>query len=177
MKVLVVVDMQNDFIDGSLGNPKGLEVTENVIKEINSGYDYIALTRDTHYDNYLQTYEGKNLPYEHCIINTPGWKIRNEIYEAVEMTGLPHKMFDKKGFGSYSLVNELDVMADNIETITIVGLCTDICVITNALMLRAQFPNIPIYYVSNAMNATRDENQEASIRVMNACQIYEKEGK
>lgn len=174
MRVLVIIDMQNDFISGSLANPKGEEVVLNVLKEIKNGYDYYALTRDTHYDDYLQTYEGKNLPVEHCIINTDGYKIRKEIYDAVEETGKPHKMFDKKGFGSYSLVNELDIFADKNDSITIVGLCSDICVVTNALMLRAQFTNTPIYYVKDAMNATSDENQDATIRILNACQIYEK---
>lgn len=174
MKILVIVDMQNDFISGSLANPKGEDVVLNVVKEINKDYDYYALTRDTHYDDYLKTYEGINLPIEHCIINTEGYKIRKEIYDAVENTKKPHKMFDKRGFGSYSLVNELDIFASKIESITIVGLCSDICVITNALMLRAQFVNTPIYYVSNAMYATSDDNQEAAIKILNACQIYEK---
>ena len=176
MKVLVIVDMQNDFIDGALANAKGKEVVENVLKEINESYDYYALTRDTHYENYLETYEGINLPVEHCLINTDGWKIKKEIYDAVEDTKKPHKMFDKRGFGSFSLINELDIFANNIESITIVGLCTDICVVTNALMLRAQFVNTPIYYVENAMYATSEDNQKATIKVLNACQIYEKEG-
>ena len=173
--VLVVVDMQNDFIDGSLGSKDAEATVEAVIREIESDcYDFVALTRDRHNTNYLETLEGKNLPVEHCIVDTEGFKIRKEIYDAVEESGKAHKMFDKKSFGSFSLVNELQISADEIESITLVGLCTDICVITNALMLRADLNNTPIYYVADATAATSRENKEAAIKIMNACQIYER---
>lgn len=172
MKVLVVVDMQNDFIDGSLANIKGSDVLNAVIKEIKKDYDYYFLTRDSHPSNYLDTYEGINLPVEHCIKGTPGWEINSDILK--ELDNKKYKIFDKDGFGSYELIEELETYKDKIEDITIVGLCSDICVITSSLMLRAKFNNIPIYYVPDAMFATTKENQDAAIKILNACQIYEK---
>lgn len=174
MDVLVVVDMQNDFIDGSLGNDKGFEVDGAVVNEIKKPYDQYFLTRDTHFDNYLNTYEGKNLPVKHCIKGSVGWQIKISVVEAILSTGKPYLTFDKEGFGSYDLVNHIEKIKDDIQTITIVGLCSDICVITNALLLRAKFPNIPMFYVEKAMYATSKENQEAAIKILNACQIYKK---
>lgn len=174
--ILVIIDMQNDFINGSLGNPDGEKVVENIISEIKSNkYDFIALTRDTHFDNYLDTYEGKNLPIKHCIHQTDGWKIRKEIYDAVEESGIAHKVYDKKTFGSFSLPHELDIYGDSIKSITITGLCTDICVVSNALILRAELPNTPMYYVEDACAGTSKEAHEAALKVMNSCQIYAKE--
>lgn len=173
--ILVIVDMQNDFIDGSLGNPNGEKVTENIIKEIKSNkYDFIALTRDTHFDNYLETLEGQNLPVKHCIYGTDGWKIRKEIYDAVEDSKIQHKVFEKKTFGSFSLPHELDIFENEIQSITITGLCTDICVVSNALILRADLPNTPIYYIEEACSGTSQEAHEAALKVMNSCQIYQK---
>lgn len=174
MKVLVIVDMQNDFIDGALANAKGKEVTDGVIREINNDYDQYFLTRDSHNPDYLNTLEGKNLPIEHCIINSDGWKINESIQSAIEHSNKPYKIFDKNGFGSYELIDHLDTMKNDIESITVVGLCTDICVITISLMLRAKFPNIPINYVEDAMFGLSEKNQEAAISVLEACQIYSK---
>lgn len=172
--VLIIVDMQNDFIDGSLANPKGKEVVANVIREINSKkYDFIALTRDTHFDNYLDTLEGKNLPVPHCIKGTNGWKINEEIYQAIEDSKIEHKMYDKKTFGSFSLPNELEIYENELESITVVGLCTDICVVSNALMIRAELPNVKVYYVEDACSGTTEEAHKAALSVMNSCQIYE----
>ena len=171
MKIQVGHELLGRVLNG-LGKP----IDANI--EIKSNkYDFIALTRDTHFDNYLETLEGKNLPVKHCVHNTDGWKIRKEIYDAVEDSKIQHKVFEKKTFGSFSLPHELDIFENEIQSITITGLCTDICVVTNALMLRAQFVNTPIYYVENAMYATSEDNQQATIKVLNACQIYEKEGK
>ena len=174
-KILVIIDMQNDFISGSLANPKGERVAAQVMRQIAGDYDFFALTRDTHGEDYLFTYEGKNLPVKHCVKNTPGWQIQKEIIEAVKRTGKPYRVYDKKGFGSPELAHDLGEMEQQIESVTIVGLCTDICVITNALMLRAHLIGAPIFYVPQAMNATSDENQAAAVRILNACQIYEKE--
>lgn len=174
--VLVIVDMQNDFVSKALANYKGEEVVKNIIKEINSGcYDFIALTRDSHFDNYLQTLEGKNLPIPHCIKNTTGWEIDSRIYQAVKDSLIEHKMYDKKTFGSFSLPFELDIYANEIKSITVVGLCTDICVVSNALILRAQLPNTEIYYVEEACSGTSEEKHKAALAVMESCQIYQKQ--
>lgn len=173
MKILVIVDMQNDFIDGSLANIKGNDVLNSVLKEINNKYDAYFLTRDTHYNDYLETYEGKNLPIVHCIENSEGWQINSKVMDEIKKTNKEYKIFDKNGFGSYELVDYLNTI-NNIESITVVGLCSDICVVTNAILLRSKFINTPIYYVEDAMYATSAENQDATIKVLNACQIYKK---
>lgn len=174
--VLVIIDMQNDFINGTLKNEDGEKVVTNIIKEIKSNkYDFIALTRDTHFDNYLNTLEGKNLPIEHCITRTEGWNIRKEIYDAVEKSGIQHKTYDKKSFGSFSLPHELEIYENELESVTVTGLCTDICVVSNALILRAELSNVPMYYIKDACAGTNKENHEAALRVMECCQIYNKE--
>ena len=173
--VLVIIDMQNDFINGSLGNPDGERVVNNIVSEIKSKkYDFIALTRDTHFDNYMETLEGKNLPIKHCVYNTDGWKIRKEIYDAVEESKISHKVFEKKTFGSFSLPHELDIFEKEIESITFTGLCTDICVISNALILRADLPNTPMYYIEEACAGTSKQAHDAALEVMKSCQIYQK---
>ncbi|MBR2578223.1 MAG: cysteine hydrolase [Erysipelotrichaceae bacterium] len=174
-KVLVVIDMQNDFIDGSLGSDDCLATVGPVIREIESKeYDYIVLTRDTHQPNYMETLEGKNLPVEHCIREGYGWQIREDIMKAVMDSGKEYKIFDKKSFGSFALVGELETYKDVIEDITIVGLCTDICVVSNALMLRSMLNDTPIWYVADATAGVSRESKEAAIKTMNACQVYEK---
>lgn len=173
--VLVIIDMQNDFVDGALGNPDGEKVKQNIIKEIESNkYDFLALTRDTHFDNYMETLEGKNLPVKHCIYQTDGWKICKEIYDAVENSGIQHKVFEKKSFGSFSLPHELDIFENELQSITITGLCTDICVVSNAMILRADLPNVPMYYIEEACAGTSKQAHEAALKVMESCQIYRK---
>lgn len=174
MKILVIVDMQNDFIDGALANEKGKEVTNGVLKEIKNDYDMYLLTRDSHNENYLKTLEGINLPIEHCIINSDGWKINESILKEVENTNKPYKIFDKNGFGSYELVDFVKTFENELEFVTVVGLCTDICVITEALMLRAKFPGLKMYFNREAMFGVSKDNQDAGIRVLEACQIYDK---
>ena len=174
-KVLIVIDMQNDFIDGSLGSDDCIATVDPVIREIMSPeYDFIALTRDTHYDDYMETLEGKNLPVEHCIYGTEGWQIKKEIMDAVIASGKEYKIFDKKSFGSLALMGELESYAKVIEDITIIGLCTDICVVSNALMLRAMLCNTPMYYVTDATAGVSRETKEAALKTMNTCQVYEK---
>ena len=174
-KVLVVIDMQNDFIDGALGSSDCLLTVKPVIREImNEEYDFIALTRDHHQENYLDTLEGKNLPVRHCIDKTYGYNIRQDIMDAVIDSKKEYKIFDKKSFGSFSLVGELESFKDTIEEITIVGLCTDICVVSNALMLRSMLNNTPIYYVEDATAGVSKESKQAALITMNACQIYKK---
>ncbi len=174
-KVLVVVDMQNDFIDGALGSKEAEATVDPIINEIKSGkYDFIALTRDTHQENYLETLEGKNLPIKHCIYGSEGWNINRRIYDAVEESGLAHKVFDKKGFGCFSLAQELDAYEDVLEEITVCGLCTDVCVAATALILRAQLPNVPMCYIEETTAGLSAENKAASFAVFNSCQIYKK---
>ena len=173
--VLVVVDMQNDFISGSLANEEGEKVTNNVIREINSKkYDYIMVTLDTHFEDYLNTHEGHNLPVEHCIKNTPGWELNKDVLKALKASGIDYKVYEKNTFGSFDYLNDLKAIEKELGSFTFVGLCTDICVISNALILRAKFPNLPMYVVEDACGGTTKEAHNAAIEVLKSCQIYNK---
>ena len=127
MNILVVVDMQNDFIDGSLGTEEAQRIVPEVVKKIQTFDGTVFATRDTHEENYLETAEGKKLPVRHCIRGTEGWQIRQEISDL--LTEAP---VDKVTFGSRELVKKLEQIQEetSIESITLIGLCTDICVIS-----------------------------------------------
>ena len=168
-KILVVVDAQNDFITGALGN-KECDVATNVIAdEIRSGkYDDVIFTRDTHDENYLNTQEGKKLPVPHCIRNTEGWQIRNEL-DSLRKT----EPIDKETVGSTDLAAELVAMNidDEIGSITFVGLCTDICVISNALLVKAALPEVPIIVDAACCAGVTPESHENALNAMKMCQI------
>ena len=160
-KALIVIDMQNDFINGSLGTREAQAIVPNVAKLIQSS-DYAAIffTRDTHSKDYLDTQEGKNLPIEHCIRDTNGWKIHDD------MAGV---IIDKPTFGTFDIADEL--AEDNYDEVDLVGLCTDICVITNALILKTQFPEMKINIIENATAGTTPEAKQAALTVAKSCQI------
>lgn len=173
--VLVIVDMQLDFISMALANSNGEKVVQNVIREIKSNkYDFIALTRDTHFSNYLNTLEGKNLPIPHCIKGSEGYRIEPRIKNDLTESGIEYKTYDKKSFGSFSLPSELVIYEGELESITLTGLCTDICVVSNALILRAELPNVPMHYIEDACSGTTEEKHKAALLVMESCQIYKK---
>lgn len=135
-KILVVIDMQNDFIDGSLGTQEAQEIVKNVVNKIGKYEpENIYATRDTHFEDYLNTSEGKNLPIVHCVKDTYGWQIREEVAEAMGDV----KIIDKPSFGSTDLADVIFARNDkNPVEIELVGLCTDICVVSNALLLKAK---------------------------------------
>lgn len=167
--ILVVIDMQNDFIDGSLGSKEAINIVDNVEKEILKRKDSdVIFTRDTHQENYLETFEGKNLPVKHCIENTNGWELNPKIKEVVRNS----LVLNKPTFGSFKLIEELEKMITSKEdTITFVGLCTDICVISNAALARAKFYENRIIILSDAVaGVTPTKNLEA-IDVMKSLQI------
>ena len=141
MNILVVVDMQNDFIDGSLGTEEAQRIVPEVVKKIQTFDGTVFATRDTHEENYLETAEGKKLPVRHCIRGTEGWQIRQEISDL--LTEAP---VDKVTFGSRELVKKLEQIQEetSIESITLIGLCTDICVISNAMLCKAFLPEVPV---------------------------------
>ena len=182
-KVLLVIDMQNDFIDGSLGSDAAQAIVPKVVDKIrNFDDENIVITRDTHFDNYLtDTLEGKMLPVEHCICNTEGHKINNEIYQMLEekekLCGI--KIYDiiKTTFGYsnwvekiYDLIDFSTIKERELE-IELCGLCTDICVVSNALALRMFFPNIHISVDAACCAGTSVEAHEAALKVMESCQI------
>ena len=164
-KILVVVDMQNDFIDGALGTPEAVAIVPYV-KELIEGFDgKVLFTRDTHFENYMDTEEGRNLPVLHCIKGTDGWQIRAEL-DALRTT----EAIDKITFGSRDLVDVLAAEGE-IESITFVGLCTDICVISNAMVVKAFFPEIPLLVDAKACAGVTPESHFRALEAMKMCQI------
>ena len=168
-KLLVVVDMQNDFIDGSLGTPEAVAIVENVKDKIRQ-YDQrdIFVTMDTHPVNYLETQEGRNLPVKHCIKGTPGWEIRSDIQELLPDA----KVYEKPTFGSTGLAEDIaKIAADEDIQIELIGLCTDICVISNALLLKAMMPEVPISVDPACCAGVTPESHEAALTTMKMCQV------
>ncbi len=160
-KTLIVIDMQNDFIDGALGTKEAQAIVPNVkkkIEEYEARGDEIIFTRDTHLKNYLETNEGKHLPIEHCICNTYGWHISDKL-------GYGYDVINKATFG-YNGWSEYDF-----EEIELVGLCTDICVVSNALILKATFPEIDITVDASCCAGVTPETHQAALTTMKMCQI------
>ena len=165
MKILVVVDMQNDFIDGALGTKEAAAIVPYVIEVIENFEGRIIFTRDTHFENYMDTQEGKNLPVPHCIKGTEGWQICPEL-EALRTT----EAIDKITFGSKDLVEVLKA-EENVESITFIGLCTDICVISNAMLIKAFYPEIPLYVDAKGCAGVTPESHQNALNAMKMCQI------
>ena len=170
-KILVVIDMQNDFIDGALGTPEAVAIVENVKAKILSyPKENVFATRDTHHQYYMDTQEGRNLPVPHCIRGTDGWQIRPEIAELI----FPDHIVDKPTFGSTQLARLMEVLErreeDGIE-IELVGLCTDICVVSNALLLKASMPETPISCDASCCAGVTPAKHEAALETMRSCQI------
>ena len=167
-KILIVVDMQNDFIDGALGTKEAVAIVPKVEEKIRNFDGEVFFTRDTHETYYLETQGGKNLPVKHCIRDTEGWQIRKEL-DALRKT----EPIDKETFGSTDLVGELVTLNEDqgIGSITLVGLCTDICVISNALLIKASLPEVPICVDATCCAGVTPESHENALKAMEACQI------
>ena len=176
MKILVVVDMQNDFIDGALGTPEAQAIVPNVIKKIeqyrNDPKGFIIYTADTHGENYLETQEGRKLPVPHCIHPSKGWMIPEDIY----IPNAPIIM--KKAFGAEMLPCYLSAIETqqekdkgSIESIEFVGLCTDICVISNVMIAKSAYPEVPITVNSSCCAGVTPESHINALRAMEMCQI------
>ena len=187
MKVLVIVDMQTDFISGSLGTPEAQAIVPNVVEKLRNhkNTDTVVLfTKDTHFNNYMETVEGKKLPVPHCIEGTEGWTIDREIhnefkrgnYATYSSEDVINGRILKHTFGSYDLVNvihdlELNIKNDCIEEIELCGVCTDICVISNALLIKNAFPDVPIVVDASCCAGVTPEKHAAALEVMKSCQI------
>lgn len=163
--ILVVVDMQNDFIDGALGTKEAEAIVPYVKKVIEDFDGKVIFTRDTHFENYMDTQEGKNLPVPHCIKGTDGWQIRAEL-DALRNS----EPIDKLTFGSKDLVDVLKAEGD-IDSVTFVGLCTDICVISNAMVVKAFYPEIPLTVDAKGCAGVTPESHERALNAMKMCQI------
>lgn len=168
MKVLVVVDMQNDFIDGTLGTKEAQKILPRVVEKVRKFDGRIVFTRDTHEEDYLDTQEGRKLPVKHCIRNTDGW----QIHETLQPFCLDQSV-DKVTFGSVELGNQMVRwnQEEPITSIELVGLCTDICVISNALLLKAFLPETEIAVDAACCAGVTPESHERALKAMEACQI------
>lgn len=166
-KVLVIVDVQNDFVDGALGTKEAVEILPYVKEEISKKYDDVFVTFDTHEENYLDTLEGKMLPVKHCIRYTEGWKLNKEIQDALE--NVSYIPVEKPTFGSCTLVQMITALQP--DEITLVGLCTDICVISNAMILKAAFLKSVIKVDASACAGVTKESHKNALEAMKMCQI------
>lgn len=167
MKVLCVIDMQNDFIDGALGTKDAVAIVDKVKEKIalyRENGDRVIFTRDTHGEDYLSTAEGRKLPVVHCVKGTYGWQISSELNtEGCEI-------IDKPTFGSYELAGKV-AETENLEGVELVGLCTDICVISNALMIKAKVYETPVTVDGSASAGVTPESHRNALESMKMCQI------
>lgn len=182
MKIVCIIDMQKDFINGSLGTPEAEIAAQNAakwLKENLTAEDKILFTRDTHFENYLRTPEGKQLPIPHCINRTDGWRLWPELLDAIDEDNV-EEVINKETFGSRRLADVVYNIAvhkcltnQEVEVI-FMGLCTDICVISNALMVKQVFCNrhdIPIKVLSDCCAGVTPMKHDAALEVMRSCQI------
>ena len=165
MKLLIVVDMQNDFISGALGSKLAEAIVPNVVEKVKNYDGTVIFTRDTHFADYMDTQEGKNLPVKHCIKDTTGWEICNGLKPYA------NKVIDKITFGSVDLPNVIKEYGEEIEEIELCGLCTDICVISNAMILKATFPEVKIVVDGNCCAGVTVESHQTALNAMKAVQI------
>lgn len=181
-KILIVVDMQNDFVDAALGTKEAVAIVPAVIRKIKSYQgELVIATRDTHQENYMETSEGRHLPVPHCIEGTYGWKIRSDVAEVLKEVNA--QVINKPTFGSVALAEQITALvrgtdcavreelnATDLE-IELIGLCTDICVVSNALLLKANLPEAVIKVDASCCAGVTPESHEAALTTMKMCQI------
>lgn len=168
--ILVVVDMQKDFVDGSLGTSEAQAIVQNVVKKINEFQGEIIVTYDTHPETYLETAEGVKLPVKHCIKGTDGWELDKNVAET--LSGKTYTVVEKPTFGSVDLPSLIrEIAGDDDFQIELVGLCTDICVVSNALLLKANFPECKISVDSSCCAGVTVDTHNHALSVMRMCQI------
>ncbi len=171
MKYLIVVDMQKDFITGSLGTKEAEAILPKVIGKVRGFEGRVVFTRDTHTEGYLDTQEGRNLPVKHCIEGEPGWSLADGLAELAREKGF--KVYDKPAFGSVELAVDLKAEdgAEPIEGIELCGLCTDICVISNALMIKAFLPETPVSVDAACCAGVTPQSHKNALEAMKMCQV------
>lgn len=169
-RFLIVVDMQNDFVDGALGSKEAAAIVPKVVKKIRGFDGEIIATLDTHGEDYLDTMEGKKLPVVHCVKWTNGWQLNTEVAKALRDRG--YFALEKPTFGSVELPEIIESSAFNEELyVELVGLCTDICVVSNALLLKAFFPGADIHVDASCCAGVTPESHEAALATMKSCHI------
>ncbi|MDO4437309.1 MAG: isochorismatase family cysteine hydrolase [Coriobacteriaceae bacterium] len=168
---LIVVDMQNDFIDGALGTPEAQAIVADVAERARGFEGTVVFTRDTHGADYARTQEGRNLPVAHCIRGTHGWELCPALEAVREQRGAP--VFDKPSFGSLDLARWLvqQNAAEPIDSIELCGLCTDICVVSNALTIKAHLPEVPLSVDARLCAGVTPAVHEAALATMASCQV------
>ena len=167
MKVLAIIDMQKDFIDGALGTKEAIAIVPKVaarLAQARSDGETVVFTRDTHHADYLSTQEGRKLPVPHCLEGTDGW----QIDAALAVEDAP--VFDKPGFGSPALIEYLRSLPA-LEGVEFIGLCTDICVITNAMMTKGALPEVPLSVRADCCAGVTAQSHETALQAMRMCQI------
>lgn len=169
-KLLIVIDMQNDFIDAALGTKEAVAIVDAVKEKIRSyPAENVIATMDTHAENYLETQEGHNLPVVHCVKGTDGWQIRPEIADLLKGA----KIYEKPTFGSTAMAADLRELSEKEEIeLELVGLCTDICVVSNALLLKASMPEVKISVDAACCAGVTPEKHAAALETMRSCQIH-----
>ena len=173
-RYLIVVDMQNDFVAGSLGTKEAEHIVAAVCKKVEEFSGNIIMTLDTHQENYLDTQEGHYLPVKHCIQDTEGWQLVDGLAKLQSEKNI--KLYRKPTFASVELAKDMLAVHENtpIEEIELVGLCTDICVISNALMLKGFMPEVPISVDASCCAGVTPEKHDAALQTMESCQILVK---
>ena len=169
-KFLIVTDMQKDFVDGSLGTKEAVSIIPDVCSKIESFDGTIIATLDTHYENYLSTREGRFLPVLHCIKGTEGWALNKEVQKALDKR--EYTLLEKETFGSTKLPEILKEQSegDDME-VHVIGLCTDICVVSNAELIKAFFPEADVYIDAKCCAGVTPESHKAALATMKSCQM------
>ncbi|MDD7641207.1 MAG: cysteine hydrolase [bacterium] len=168
-KILVVVDIQNDFVDGALGSAEAAAIVDKVVNKIKDFDGEIIVTYDTHSDNYMDTREGRYLPVPHCIKGTEGWQLNEKVQEA--LNSREYTKIYKPTFGATALVEKFDGCDQYQTDVTLIGLCTDICVVSNAMLLKAFYPEMNINVDADCCAGVTPESHEAALATMKSCQI------
>ena len=170
-KYLIVIDMQNDFVDGALGTPEAQAIADAVVEEAKSFDGTVAFTLDTHGEDYLTSQEGANLPVLHCIKGTPGWQLIGALDSVAHERNA--RIFEKPTFGSTDLAAWLQAenATNPIESIELVGVCTDICVVSNALLIKAVLPEVPLVVDAALCAGVTPAAHEAALATMCSCQV------
>ncbi len=170
--ILIVVDMQNDFVDGALGTPEAVAILPAVTEKIRNHKGRIIFTRDTHADDYMATREGRHLPVPHCIKDTKGWEIHSTVWSAIP-EGKEVSVIDKPTFGSTELAHTLEELhrQSPISQVTLIGICTDICVISNAMLVKATLPEADVVIDAACCAGVTPESHANALRAMQMCQM------
>ena len=171
MRYLIVVDMQKDFVTGVLGTKEAQQILPAVVERVQGFDGQVIFTRDTHQSDYMETQEGKYLPVPHCIQDSEGWQLVEPLEEIRVKRQFP--VYDKVTFGCPELARDLAKVNEQeaIESIELIGVCTDICVVSNALTIKAHLPEVPMYVDSACCAGVTPQAHEAALTTMSSCQI------